>query len=76
MVQQRGKSISDIYQVLGQWERILTLLPGENQTIRTLVTLMRTAMTSTGKEIQRKGETLLQILEEIFGKEGDNNSQL
>ena len=33
-------------------------------------------MTSTGKEIQRKGETLLQILEEIFGKEGDNNSQL
>ena len=59
MVQQRGKSISDIYQVLGQWERILTLLPGENQTIRrTLVTLMRTAMTSTGKEIQRKGEIL------------------
>lgn len=77
MIQQRAKSISDIYQVLGQWERILTLLPGKHQTIRrTLVTLMRTAIISTGKEIQGKGETLPQILGEVFGKEGDENDQL
>ena len=40
------------------------------------MTLMRTAIPSTGKEIQGKGETLPQILGEISGKEGDENSQL
>lgn len=39
------------------------------------MTLMRTAI-STGKEIRGKGETLPQILGEVFGKEGDENYQL